>query len=120
MEPASSTAQAWEGEDRRAPRHRVLLTGVVAHDDLGVSFRCSIRDRSSQGARLRLPDGILAPSEFRMIDVAEGYAYEATTKWRRYPELGVALANPINLRTAWFDGWQRQLRALWLEAAPRR
>lgn len=116
----AAAVQTWEGHDRRAPRRRVLLTGVVAHDDLGLSFRCSIRDRSSQGARLRLPDGILAPSEFRMIDVAEGYAYDAATKWRRYPELGVELSNPINLRTAWFDREQRQLRALWLEASPRR
>ena len=104
----------------RAPRHRVLLTGVLAHNDLGVSFRCSIRDRSSLGARLRLPRGMLAPGQFRMIDVTEGYAYEATTVWRRYPEVGVALANPVNLRTGWFDSLQRQLRSLWLETAPRR
>jgi hypothetical protein len=116
----TSAVETWNGAERRAPRHRVLLTGVVAHDDLGVSFRCAIRDRSSQGARLKLPPGLLAPGRFKMIDVAEGYAYEATTKWRQYPEVGVALSDPINLRTAWFDRQQRALRALWLEASPRR
>jgi hypothetical protein len=112
--------QSWDGAERREPRHRVLLTGVVAHHDLGVSFRCAIRDRSSLGARLKLPPGLLAPGLFSLIEVAEGYAYEATAVWRAYPEVGVSLANPINLRTAWFDGAQRRLRALWLEAAPRR
>jgi hypothetical protein len=61
---------------------------------------------------------MLAPGQFRMIDVTEGYAYEATTIWRRYPEVGVALANPVNLLTGWFDSPQRQLRSLWLETAP--
>jgi hypothetical protein len=115
----ASAVQTWNGAERRTPRHRVLLAGVVVLDDLGVSFRCAIRDRSSQGARLRLPPGLLAPGQFQMIDVADGYAYEATTKWRNHPEVGVALTNPINLRTAWFDSRQRRLRGLWLETARR-
>jgi hypothetical protein len=116
----ATSIQSWNGGERRAPRHRVLLTGVVAYDDLGVSYRCAIRDRSDTGARLKLPGGMLVPNTFWLIDVAEGVAYEATTVWRQYPEVGVSLANSINLKTAWFDSQQRRLRALWIEVAPRR
>jgi hypothetical protein len=107
--------------ERRGPRRRVLLTGLVAHLDLGVSFRCTIRDRSASGARLKLPDGIVVPTDFWLIDVAEGLAYAAKTIWRRYPEIGVSLADPIDLKKRLDDELtQRRLRALWIEVAPRR
>lgn len=109
------------GPDRRAPRRRVLLTAVVAYPDLSISYRCAIRDRSDSGARLKLPDGLVVPPQFWMIDVASGLAYEATTVWRRYPEVGVALASPLDLKPDVLPaGPQRRLRALWAEAAPRR
>lgn len=113
-------AQSSDESDRRKPRRRVLLTAIVAHLDLGVSFRCAIRDRSESGARLKLPDGITAPPEFWMIDVAEGRAHSATTIWRRYPEIGVALGPPTDLKPHTLEGPARRLRALWIEAAPRR
>lgn len=98
----------------------MLLTAVVAYLDLSVSYRCAIRDRSDAGARLKLPDGLIVPQTFWMIDVAAGLAYEATTVWRRYPEVGVALAPPFDLKSTGLEGMQRRLRALWVEAAPRR
>jgi hypothetical protein len=98
----------------------MLLTGLLVHLDLGVSFRCAIRDRSATGARLKLPTGALAPNRFWLIEVTEGRAAEATTVWRTYPEVGIQLGEPIDLKKAIDDVRQRRLRALWLEIAPRR
>jgi hypothetical protein len=116
----ADSGQAGDGGERRAPRRRVLLTGLAAYPDLSVSFRCTIRDRSANGARLKLPEGLVVPPIFWMIDVAEGLAYEATAIWRRYPEVGVTLADPIDLQHPERDLMQRRLRALWIEVAPRR
>jgi hypothetical protein len=98
----------------------VLLTGVVAYADLGVSFRCAIRDRSEGGARLKLPDGLTVPNQFWLIDVAAALAYEANAVWHRYPEVGVTLTNPVDLNPVGAEPQQRRLRALWVEVAPRR
>jgi hypothetical protein len=115
--PSGRSSSAGE---RRKPRQRMLLTGLLVHLDLGVSFRCAIRDRSATGARLKLPTGALAPNRFWLIEVTEGRACEATTVWRTYPEVGIQLGEPIDLKKAIDDVRQRRLRALWLEIAPRR
>jgi hypothetical protein len=109
-----------DGDKRRTRRSRVLLGGLVAYPDLSVSFRCAIRDRTAAGARLKLPDGMVVPERFWLIEVNEGLAHDTDPIWRRYPEVGVRFANPIDLRRAGEDLLQRQLRALWIEIAPRR
>jgi hypothetical protein len=106
--------------ERRTPRKRMLLTGLVVRLDQGVSFRCAIRDRSETGARLKLPTGAVAPNTFWLIAVTDGRACEATTVWRRMPDVGVVLGEPIDLTRAVEDLDHRRLRALWLEVAPRR
>ncbi|MDR3510288.1 MAG: hypothetical protein P4L73_01520 [Caulobacteraceae bacterium] len=98
----------------------MLLTAVVAYPDLSVSYRCAIRDRSEGGARLKLPDGLLLPHRFWMIDVASGVAFEAEAVWRRYPEVGVTLTGGLDLKSQTLVGPERRLHALWVEAAPRR
>jgi hypothetical protein len=107
------------GEKRDWPRRRVLLTGLIANDDLSVSFRCAIRNRSEPGANLRLPKGQTAPDAFWLIEVQEGKAYRATAIWKTLPDIGVTLADPVDLHSPTEDLFQHRLRALWLEAAPR-
>lgn len=116
----SESEHSRDDNKRRGNRRRVLLTGLVAYADLGVSFRCAIRDRSETGARIKIPGSMLVPTQFWLIDVAEGLAYDATAVWRRYPEVGVALAGPISLQHPGHDLLQRRLRALWIAVAPRR
>ena len=116
----ADTDRPSDGDKRRAPRRRVLLGGLVAYPDLSVSFRCAIRDRTAAGARLKLPDGMVVPERFWLIEANEGLAYDAVPVWRRYPEVGVRYGDPIGLRRAGEDLLQRQLRALWIEIAPRR
>jgi two-component system cell cycle response regulator len=111
--PAVS-AYAARGEDqRRAPRQRVLLSALVVHTDFNITFKCGIRDVSDEGARLKAPPGLLIPSDFHLIDIAAGKAYEARTAWRRYPFVGAAIRAPIDLVEP-TSRLARRLRALWL------
>jgi hypothetical protein len=109
--------QSQDEGDRRAPRRRVLLTGLVVHTNFSISFRCAIRDRSATGARLRLPGGNMVPPQFWLIEVAEGRAYEATAVWRHYPDVGVTLGAPIDLKPPTLDPDLRRLRTLWVAVA---
>jgi hypothetical protein len=116
----STPAPPEQGRDKRAPRRRVLLTGLVVSPELDISFRALIRDRSEAGAKLKLPDATPVPHWFWLIDVTEGVAYRATAVWRRYPEIGVSLTEPMSLHVPGPDLQQRRLRSLWIEIAPRR
>ena len=102
-----------DGEDqRRSPRRRVLLSALVVHTDFSITFRCGIRDVSGEGARLKAPAGFLIPSDFFLIDLSSGRAYEARTAWRRYPYVGVSIRNPMNLVEP-TGRISRRLRGLW-------
>ncbi len=103
--------------DRRAPRRRVLLTGIVTYNDGAISFRCTIRDRSEHGARLKMPTGIVPPPEIWLIEVTEAVAYRAHIVWRLGEQVGVELREPLNIRAPGGDLQRRQLHALWLAAA---
>ncbi len=99
-------------QNRRAPRRRVLLTAVVAYDRVGISFRCTIHDRSTSGARLKLPEGMVVPDQIWLVDVADGLAYHATTVWRRYPDVGVALTDSVDLKLPFPESGNRLAVAL--------
>jgi len=118
----SETVTAPEGDGKRqAPRRRMLMTGLVANEDLGLSFRCAIRDRSADGARLKLPPGTMAPSRFWLIEASEGLAFDATVIWRQTPEVGVSLDAPVDLKTSMLqDKLHKRLHALWVEVSPYR
>lgn len=112
-EPGESPFQARGEDQRRSSRQRVLLSALVVHSDFAITFKCGIRDVSEEGAKLKAPPGLLIPSDFMLIDIGAGKAYEARTAWRRYPHVGVSIRGPIDLvepqgRVA------RKLRALWL------
>jgi hypothetical protein len=111
---------SWGDPKPRPTRQRVLLTGVVVSHDFSSSFRCAIRDRSQRGARLKPPDIDMVPAQFWLIDVARAVAYSATLVWRSTHEVGVALGEPaLDLMQSSEGSLQRQLRALWVEVAPR-
>jgi hypothetical protein len=101
-------------DHRKAPRRRVLLGCMVAYNDLSISFRCSMRDRSDTGVRLRLPGGMLIPDTFWLIDLQAGTTAQATVAWRAYPEIGVALGPEIDLRAELKSSEHRRLKALWM------
>jgi hypothetical protein len=102
------------GEDqRKSPRQRVLLSALVVYADFNIAFRCGIRDVSGEGAKLKAPPGHLIPSDFLLIDVSAGKAYEARTAWRRYPFVGVSIRQAMDLKEP-STRLARRLRTLWL------
>ncbi len=102
------------GEDQRAsPRRRVLLSALVIRRDFSGLFRCGVHDVSENGARLKIPEGMLLPSEFWLIATSAGLAYEAETVWRGYPHVGVSVGEPIDLHEPTTRA-ARRLRLLWM------
>ncbi len=112
-EPTESVYNAKGEDQRRSTRQRVLLSALVVHPDFAISFKCGIRDVSEEGAKLKAPPGLLIPSDFMLIDIGAGKAYEARTAWRRYPYVGVSIRGPIDLVEP-HGRMARKLRALWL------
>ncbi len=102
-------------EKRGAPRRRVLLSGLVVNREFNSIFRCQIRDVSDRGAGLTVPETFLVPAGFWLIAISSGMAYEARLAWRRFPNAGVSLGEPIDLDEA-TSGLGRKLRAVWINA----
>lgn len=100
-------------EQRRSPRRRVLLSALIINQDYGGLFRCSVHDVSDNGARLKIPNGLLLPAAFWLVATSSGLAFEARTIWRLYPNVGVSVGEPIDLRDP-ADAVARQLRGLWM------
>ncbi|HEX4180891.1 MAG TPA: hypothetical protein VHY32_08875 [Caulobacteraceae bacterium] len=102
------------GADHRlSPRRRVLLSALVVKPDFGGIFRCGVHDVSDNGARLKIPGGLLLPAEFWLIATSSGLAYEAKTIWRGYPNVGVSVGEPIDLHDP-TTRVGRRLRTLWM------
>lgn len=99
-------------EQRSSSRQRVLLSALVVQRDMKASFRCGIRDVSDEGARLVAPEGYVIPSDFLLIDISAGRAYEAQVAWRRHPQVGVAIRTPMDLQDP-TSSLSRRLRTLW-------
>jgi len=114
-DPTPSQTRPFGEDQRRAPRRRVLLSAIVVHSDFNITFRCGLRDISDEGARLKAPPGHLIPSDFLLIDVSRGQAYEARTAWRRYPFVGVSIREAMDLKDP-HSRLGRRLRSLWVAA----
>ncbi len=104
------------GDQRASPRRRVLLSALVIKPDFGGMFRCAVHDVSDHGARLKIPAGLLLPSDFWLVATSAGLAYEARTIWRRYPSVGVSVGEPVDLHDPTTRAGRR-LRALWMSVA---
>lgn len=100
-------------DQRRSPRRRVLLSALVVKSDFGGIFRCGVHNVSDNGARLKIPGGLLLPAEFWLIATSSGLAYEAKTVWRGYPNVGVSVGEPIDLHDPTTRA-ARRLRSLWM------
>jgi hypothetical protein len=80
---------------------------------------CLIRDISPTGARLELSGAATIPDRFTLLVPQTGKTFEATIKWRRGDEVGVAFESgqdqpaPVTTRRACRSGcWT--LKPRWL------
>lgn len=102
---------------RRALRRRVLLSGKIAYGGGDFTCSCAIRDISTNGARVRIPDGYILPTQVYLIDVREGCAYDACTKWQRQAEAGLEFRAKIPLGPD-CAAEHRYLRRILIDASP--
>ncbi len=54
------------------------------------SIDCVVRDMSSRGAKLRVPDAGAVPPQFELIMKDTGKSRPARVRWRRKAEIGIA------------------------------
>jgi len=101
------------GDQRVSPRRRVLLGALVVKPDFSGMFRCGVHNVSDHGARLKIPGGLLLPSDFWLVATSAGLAYEARTIWRCYPGVGVSVGDPVDLHDPTTRSGRR-LRTLWM------
>jgi PilZ domain len=100
-------------EKRSSPRRRVLLSALVVNPEFNAIFRCRVRDVSASGAKLDIPAGYHTPPAFWLIALSSGIAYEAKLAWRKYPNVGIELGEPIVLDET-VSRIGRRLRTIWL------
>jgi hypothetical protein len=76
-------------EARRAPRHRVLKSGIVATNDRHLTMGCTVRDLSDTGARIRVESSLSVPDTFELIIEMDGLEANCQVVWRNGKEVGV-------------------------------
>jgi hypothetical protein len=109
----SAAPPATSSDHRRAPRRQVATPGLLIHGRSLNGLRCTVRDVSGTGARVKLKSSeILSRPLFLIIDQA-GAAFTADIAWARNGELGLAFKDRLNLlepksdlEKSLFRGWK--------------
>ncbi|WP_293680812.1 PilZ domain-containing protein [uncultured Phenylobacterium sp.] len=88
-------------ERRAEPRKSVNASARLFHGaTLALWADCTIRDLSTIGAKIELPELHVAPPRFVLLNFAAGVAYEAVLKWRRGNMAGTSFEAVHALETA--------------------
>ena len=90
----SVDADSKSPEARAAPRRRALKAGVIAFQGHFISYRCTVREISDTGAKLRVDDVFLIPDNFDLLIELDAVEYSCSVVWRRQNELGVRFYTP--------------------------
>ena len=77
-----------------------------------------LRDVSTTGARVKLPDGQAVPDSVYLVEVRSGIAYEARVAWKRHPEIGLEFVHQHGLAEASAPHLMI-LKRLWIETQQR-
>ncbi len=108
------------GEQRRSQRReRVLLSGKIVFDDCARTIDCTIRDRATLGANVRLASAIALPESVYLIDIKNGLVFDATVTWTRAKDLGLNFTTSHRLDVEEVSAGLRSLRQIWVELAVR-
>ncbi len=105
-------------ERRRQPRQRALLAGKLSTEGAKVTFDCTIRNISPEGAMIETASPQMVPNELHLVQIKEGIAWDAEVIWRRGNKIGLALKERHDLRQPVADQL-KALRAVWSQMALR-
>ena len=76
-------------EKRSAPRHRVFKHGTVAFRG-GGSVDCTVRNMSSNGARIDVPYPVSLPESFTLVIEVDQFLRRCHAVWNSDQRIGVA------------------------------
>jgi PilZ domain len=82
-------------ERRASPRRRMLKAGVIAFNGTCSSLRCTVRDLSDGGARLKVDPLVHVPATFELIIEIDGLYARGAIAWRKGSDVGVRFTEPI-------------------------
>jgi hypothetical protein len=75
-------------ETRAAPRHRVTKPAQIEHG--GYKITCTLRDLSTTGAALEVPDPAMVPAQFTLVLPEDGLKLRCRVVRRTGVRIGVA------------------------------
>ncbi len=81
-----------ESPGQGSQRRRTLLSGKIVSANSGsgrLTFDCTVRKLSSEGAQIRLPSGLFFEDECYLVIPQRSVAYEARVIWRRSNDVGL-------------------------------
>lgn len=90
-EPTESTV------DARLQRQRTLKEGMISYGDGHISSKCTVRDLSPGGAKLRLPSDMAWPNRFLLNIPSDGITGECEVRWRDGLTLGVEFVGELKM-----------------------
>ena len=76
-------------EKRAAPRHRVLKQGMLAFHG-GGGIDCTVRNMSSNGARVDIASPVGVPVTFTLVIEADQFMRRCRAVWNSERQIGVA------------------------------
>lgn len=83
-------------EDRRGSvRRRMLKAGVIVFNGTCSSLRCTVRDLSDGGARLKVDPIVHVPGTFELIIEIDGLYAKSAIVWRKGSDVGVRFSEPV-------------------------
>ncbi len=104
-------------EHRQTQRQRSYLGGKLVYGDY-FSLDCVVRDITTSGAKVQLPEGQAVPDKVHLVDLKTAIAYDAHVVWRRYPLVGLAFDHQHGLAEA-ATPHLRILKQLWMSSRER-
>lgn len=86
-----------ERENRRSVRHPTSVKARICYGpDGAVATPCTIRNISTGGAMIEVPEVSLLPLAFRLEDPARGFKRDCKVVWRRGDQVGVSFTQAID------------------------
>ena len=80
-------------EQRRAPRLKTLLSGIIQFDDHKSTMDCTVRSLSAYGGRIVLSEAFRVPDAFNLVIPHHDQMHRAKVIWRRGDSAGLALSD---------------------------
>lgn len=80
-------------EQRRVPRLKTLLSGIIQFDDHKSTMDCTVRSLSAFGARIQLSEAFRIPDAFDLAIPHHDQVHRAKVVWRKGECAGLALSD---------------------------